>query len=67
MRLRNILTIIIAAVALQVHALDVTNTAGSLSQVVTDLNITTLKVTGTMNANDFYFLAVEFNSDRGVD
>lgn len=57
MRLRNILSLIIAVMALQSHALDVTNTAGNLHQAITDLNITTLKVTGTMDANDFYFIA----------
>ena len=67
MRLRNILTIIIAAVALQVLALDVNNTAGNLHQAVTDLNITTLKVTGTMDANDFYFIADNLRSLKTVD
>ena len=57
MRLRIVLSIMIAAMTLQLNALDVTNTAGNLNQAVTDLGITTLKVTGTMDANDFYFMA----------
>ena len=67
MRLRNILSIIIAVWALQIQALDVTNTAGNLHQAVTDLNITTLKVTGTMDANDFYFIADNLRRLTTVD
>ena len=39
------------------HALEVANTAGNLSSQVTDLGITSLKITGTMNAQDFFFIA----------
>lgn len=67
MRLRSILSILIAVMALQSHALDVTNTAGGLSQAITDLNITTLRVTGTMNANDFYFIADNLRNLRSID
>ena len=67
MRLRNILTIILAVWALQSLALDVTNTAGNLNQAVTDLNITTLKVTGTMDANDFYFIADNLRGLKSID
>lgn len=67
MRLRNILSIIIAVWALQIQALDVTNTAGNLHQAVTDLNITTLKVTGAMDANDFYFIADNLRRLTTVD
>ena len=57
----------IAAMTLQLHALDVTITAGTLNQAVTDLGITTLKVTGTMDANDFYFIADNLHSLKTVD
>jgi len=39
------------------YALEVTNTAGELANKVTDTNVTTLKVNGTMDANDFFFIA----------
>ena len=67
MRLRYILTILIAVWAVQTQALDVNNTAGNLQQAVTDLNITTLKVTGTMDANDFYFIADNLRGLNMVD
>lgn len=51
----------------QVQALDVTNTAGGLADKVTDLNVTTLTVTGTMNANDFYFIANNLHKLTTVD
>lgn len=67
MRIRIISSILIAVWALQLQALDVTNTAGNLQQAVTDLNITTLKVTGTMDANDFYFMAENLRRLTTVD
>ena len=67
MCLRNILTIIITLMALQVEALDVANTAGNLHQAVTDLNITTLRVSGTMDANDFYFIGDNLHALKTVD
>ena len=35
----------------------VNNTAGKLSEQGIDLNVTDLTVTGTMNAEDFYFIS----------
>ena len=67
MRLKNILSILIAVMALQSHALDVTITAGGLSQAITDLNITTLKVKGSMDANDFYFIAENLRNLKSID
>ena len=67
MRLRIVLSIMIAAMTLQLNALDVTNTAGNLNQAVTDLGITTLKVTGTMDANDFYFIADNLRGLKAID
>lgn len=48
---------ILALVALRVDALVVNNRAGDLSRQVNDLDITSLTVTGTMNADDLYFVS----------
>ena len=64
---RNIIFAILAVLTFQVQALDVTNTAGNLADKVTDLNATTLTVTGTMNANDFYFIADNLHQLTTVD
>lgn len=50
-----------------VYALDVTNTAGELHLQVTDLKITELKVSGTMNAEDFYFIADSLHNLQLID
>jgi len=58
MRKQTLYTLILLAlVAFQARALSVVNTAGGLSGQVSDLNTTQLTVTGTMNAEDFYFIA----------
>ena len=56
-----------AVFMLQLNALDVVSTAGELHLQVTDLNITELKVSGTMNAEDFYFIADNLNKLQLVD
>ena len=48
-------------------ALDVNTTAGGLSGAVTDLNITTLRVSGTMNAHDFYFISGNLHRLTALD
>lgn len=56
--MRHIITLaVIAICALQVQAIVVNNTAGKLSEQITDMNVTDLTVTGTMNAEDFYFIS----------
>ena len=58
MNYKYIVILVLALVALRVDALVVDNNkAGDLSEWVTDMNITTLTVTGSMNARDFYFIA----------
>ena len=55
--IRKIILVFLTSLALHAAALDVENTAGSLCEKVTDMNISTLTVTGTMDARDFYFIA----------
>ena len=55
--IRKIILVFLTSLALHAAALDVQNTAGSLCEKVTDMNISTLTVTGTMDARDFYFIA----------
>ena len=61
--MRNLFfTLLMAALTtLGVQALTVNNTAGSLSQRVSDTQITQLTVTGTMDARDFLFITEELN------
>lgn len=51
----TILTILLAW-ALQSMAIEVNNAAGNLADNITDHSVTALTVTGTMNAEDFYFI-----------
>ena len=53
--------------AFQLQAIVVNNTAGALSQNVTDLSVTSLTVTGAMNAVDFYFIADKLTGLTEVD
>lgn len=53
--------------ALQVLAIDVENSAGDLSQRVTDVNASTLVVTGTMDARDFYFIVDNMKRLTSID
>lgn len=64
---KSIILTIIAVLALQVQALDVNNTAGLLSTQVTDLNVTSLTISGSMNAEDFYFIADKLHHLTTVD
>ena len=64
---KKILLIIIACFALKGSALEVQNTAGGLSEIVTNHGITTLTVRGTMDARDFYFIADNLHQLSSVD
>ena len=67
--MRNLFfTLLLAAlISLGVHALTVNNTAGGLSQRVSDTQITQLTVTGTMDARDFLFITEQLNELTVVD
>ena len=67
MRSKYIISVILALIALRVDALVVNNSAGDLSNQVTDLSITTLTVTGSMDARDFYFMADHLQQLSVVD
>ena len=56
-----------AIMALQMQALDVANEAGGLSTIITNHDITSLKVTGTMDARDFYFIAGNLGKLETID
>jgi len=61
-------TLLLAAVTtVGVHAITVENTAGSLSQHVSDTQITELTVTGTMDARDFLFITDELKELAVID
>lgn len=67
MRNRIILAIIAVVLALQSPALEVQNTAGTLSTRISDPNVTSLTVTGTMNAEDFHFIAATLHGLTVID
>lgn len=64
---RRILIALLAVMALHATALDVVNTAGSLSSMITDKNISELRVSGTMNAADFYFITDNLHHLSSID
>ena len=64
---KNVIFAILMLLAMHVQALEVSNTAGGLSSKVTNLDITTLKVTGSMNAEDFYFISDNLHKLKTVD
>ena len=64
---KNIIFAILMLLAMHVQALEVSNTAGGLSSKVTNMDITTLKVTGSMNAEDFYFISDNLHKLQTVD
>lgn len=64
---KRFLSAILAVLAMQALALNVNNVAGSLSQRVNDLNVASLTVTGTMNAEDFYFIADQLHGLTTLD
>ena len=62
------LTLLLAAItSLGMPALTVVNTAGNLSQLVGNTQITELTVTGTMDARDFLFISEELNELTSID
>lgn len=66
--MRKLFFLLLAAVtALGVQALTVNNTAGQLSQKVSNLQITELTVTGTMNAEDFLFITEKLTELTSVN
>ena len=63
MKSMNKITILalIAALALQAQALVVENEAGHLADIVTNLNIRDLTISGTVDASDFYFMSTKLH------
>ena len=59
--------LIAAAVAMTSHAVTVNNTAGQLSDKVTNLELTQLTITGTMDARDFLFITDKLNELTSID
>ena len=53
--------------ALSMQGAEIECTAGNLSKKVSNLNITSLTVTGTMDARDFMFICNELNELKQVD
>ncbi len=64
---RFIISLAAVATTLMAWAVDVNNVAGTLSTRVSDTNITSLTVTGTMDARDFSFIANRLNKLTTVD
>lgn len=64
---KRIIFALVSLLALGAQALEVANTAGTLADRVTNMDITTLKVTGSMNADDFYFIANNLRRLTTVD
>ena len=67
MRKLFFLLLFAAATALGSQAVTVQNTAGQLSQLVTNTQITELTVTGTMDASDFLFITNELTELTSID
>ena len=64
---RIVIATVIAIMALQALAINVESSAGGLSEQVTDVNATTLVVTGTMDARDFYFIVDNMKKLTSID
>ncbi len=64
---RKIIIALLAITTLQAFALDVTTTAGGLQDKISDMNVSTLRVTGAMNATDFYFIADHLLALTSID
>lgn len=62
-----LLSLITMAVATSAWALDVECSAGKLASLIDDYSVTTLKVTGTMDARDFKFIATKLNDLTTLD
>lgn len=58
---RKLIAVLFTLLVIHAQALEVSNTAGGLKDKVTDVSITDLTVTGTMDASDFYFIAEHLN------
>ena len=67
MRKLFFLLLLAAATALGSQALTVQNTAGQLSQLVSDTQITELTVTGTMDARDFLYITNELTELTSIN
>lgn len=67
MRKLFFLLLLAAATALGSQAVTVQNTAGQLSQLVTNTQITELTVTGTMDASDFLFITNELTELTSIN
>ena len=65
--IRRIIIALFMLMAVTTSALEVNITAGGLSSAVTDMNVTTLKVSGSMNAHDFYFLSGNLHQLTSLD
>ena len=67
--MRNLFLALFTAVVtvLGCQGLAVNNTAGNLSQLVSDYQLTELTVTGTMDARDFLFITNELNELSQID
>ncbi|MBQ9555421.1 MAG: leucine-rich repeat protein [Muribaculaceae bacterium] len=67
--MRKLLFLLLTAVTttLGCQAVNVTTTAGGLSQAVDDASITTLSVSGTLDARDFLFMTNELNELTMLD
>lgn len=67
MRKLFFMLLLAAVTTVSVHALTVDNTAGSLSERVSDTQITQLAVTGTMDARDFKFISEQLTELTVID
>lgn len=65
--IRRFIFVVSTFLIIQAQALEVTNTAGSLKDKVSDVSITDLTVRGTMDASDFYFIAEHLIGLRSID
>ena len=65
--IKRFIFIVFSLLVIQAHALEVNNTAGQLKDAVPDVSIPDLTVRGTMNAEDFYYIAENLNRLRTVD
>jgi len=64
---RIIIFALLTLFAIGAQALEVSSTSGTLADRVTNKDITTLKVTGTMNASDFYYISANLHKLMSLD
>ena len=67
MRKLFFMLLLAAFTTLSSHALTVTTTAGQLAEKVSNVNITTLVVNGTLDARDFLFITNSLNELTSID